>query len=174
MNSRYLIFLVFLSGLGAGWYAKTWLEPYQSNFSAGISAVTGAKGNKQSAGSRSDVISAGPSTLSPWSVKPEDSGQAGLDEANAVNQNSSNNNPLSVPQAEASADNASVNITFDQLLDERRYFDAMALFEEQKQQSEQTAIQLKRSLLKELRYLIEAQNNNDFSELIDNLSLIHI
>ena len=96
MNSRYLIFLVFLTGLGAGWYAKTWLAPYQSNFSAGISAVTGAKGNKQSAGSSSEALSvdsSGSAVLSPWSVKSADSDQAGLNEANAVNQSSSNNSP---------------------------------------------------------------------------------
>jgi len=62
---------------------------------------------------------------------------------------------------------------FNNLLNERRYYDAMELFQEQKIQSEQTAVRLRESLLNELTSLTESRNNNDFSELVESYLSIY-
>jgi len=166
MNNRLLIFLVFLAGIGAGWFVNTWLDFYQSNFVVEIAENTDrASGNSPGPASRNDEVFIN-SSSSPWSLR---SSQDDLDQGNKAVQNTSDNVTQSEQlKSEVNSASSSISTTFDQLLNERRYFDAMVFFEEQKQQSEQAAIELKRSLLNELKRLIQIRNNNDFSELIDS------
>jgi len=167
MNSRYLIFLVFLAGLGAGWYGKTWLGPYQVNGATGIANRTGADGGVVSVNSAQD----NPYARSSDSLKP---GQSRLSSGSTGVQNTENDYAQlqSQPLVETIG-SASIKATFDELLNDRRYVQAMILFEEQKQQNEQTLAQLRARLLQELKYLIDARNNNDFSELVDSYLSIY-
>lgn len=163
MSSSYLIFIVFLAGLGAGWFANTWVASYQSNPTVDIASVAEVDGQ----GVSGTAISSGVASVNPWSLQPANSNQSRLNQGDTVSSATSASYPQPT-QSEVASQSSSISATFDKLLSDRRYFDAISFFEEQKQQNEQIAIQLRRSLLKELQYLIEARNNSDFSELIDN------
>ena len=163
MSSSYLIFIVFLAGLGAGWFANTWVASYQSNPTVDIASVAEVDGQ----GVSGTAISSGVASVNPWSLQPANSNQNRLNQGDTVSSATSASYPQPT-QSEVASQSSSISATFDKLLSDRRYFDAISFFEEQKQQNEQIAIQLRRSLLKELQYLIEARNNSDFSELIDN------
>jgi len=164
VNSPALIAIVFLTGLAVGWFGKTLLESYQLKFDTVFSRVTG--GNQSSAAGKDAVSSDSPlATQSDFTQS---------NQANPAIQNAPDNSPQL--EGQTSADNSSgISIldTFNKLLKERRFFDAMTLFQEQKTQSEQIAGQLKISLLDELEYLIEYRKNSDFSELVEQYLSIY-
>jgi len=168
MNSAGLIAIAFLAGLVAGWFGKIWFETYQLN--AGT-VITSTAGGNQSTGVHEDSISDALSTDSHLASQPE------LDQssqANSVTNNALDNDAQLERQSLVDASTGiSIFDTFDKLLKERQYFNAMTLFQEQKTQSEQNAAQLKIALLDELTQLIEVRNNSDFSELVENYLSIY-
>ena len=159
MKGPGLIAITFLAGLGVGWFGKVWVEAYQLKVSA---FVTSATSGNQSAAGRDEAISG---------TEPGLATQSELAQSSQVNpaiQNTLDNDPQLERQGlTQDTDGNSIFDTFNKLLKERRYFSAMNLFQEQKNQSEQVAARLKVSLLDELESLIEARNNRDFSELVE-------
>jgi len=164
-----LIAIAFLAGLGVGWFGKIWVEAYQLTFSTFITNAT--SGNQSTAGV-ADSISDAVSIDSGLATQSE---LAQSSQAGPATQNTLNNDPQLERQGLVEGvTSKSVLDTFEKLLKEQRYFNAMTLFQEQKTQSEQIAAQLKVSLLDELKYLIEVRNNSDFSELVEQyLSLYY-
>jgi len=153
-----LIAIAFLAGLGVGWFGKIWVEAYQLTFSTFITNAT--SGNQSTAGV-ADSISDAVSIDSGLATQSE---LAQSSQAGPATQNTLNNDPQLERQGLVEGvTSKSVLDTFEKLLKEQRYFNAMTLFQEQKTQSEQIAAQLKVSLLDELKYLIEVRNNSDFS-----------
>lgn len=166
MKSPGLIAITFLAGLAVGWFGKVWVEAYQSKMTA---FVTSAISGKQSTAGRDDAISGTESSPATQSELAESS------QVNSAVQNTLDNDPQ-LEQQGLTQDAAGNSIfdTFNTLLKERRYFNAMTLFQEQKNQNEPVAARLKVILLDELESLIEARNNNDFSELVEQyLSLYY-
>ncbi len=159
MKSPLLISLAFLLGLGGGWIGKTWFESYLLNLDAMIVTATG--GN--------------PHVLANADAKTSESGSELKSEIDFL----SNKNPLvpSTSVADTQSESfvvtqeAASNSTIDRfklLLDERQYFNAMTLYQEQKQISDSTASKLKVILLNELESLVEARDNSGFSDLVEN------
>ena len=69
---------------------------------------------------------------------------------------------------EESSTDISPSVAIDDLLADRQYFSAIILLQEQAQINEQNAARLRLRVLEELGFLIEAGNNSDFSDLVDN------
>lgn len=168
MNSPSLIAIAFLAGLGVGWFGKIWLESYQLKFGT---VITSAAGGNQSTAANT---AANRDAVSSDSRLATQSGIAQSSQANPVIQNTLENDPQLDGQSLVE-DTTGISIldTFDKLLKDRRYFNAMTLFQEQKTQSEQNAAQLKISLLNELKFLTENRNNSDFSELVEHYLSIY-
>ena len=167
MKSPGLIVIVFLAGMGAGWFSKVWFESNQQKLGAVIAIATG--GNQSTAANsaaNSDTISSDTTMTTPFEL-------AESSQTNSVTHNTPDNDPQSEQQRLLDSSGVSIIATFEKLLNDRRYFDAMTFFQEQKTQSEQNASQLKKSLLDEFRRLIEARNNSDFSELVEQYLSIY-
>lgn len=142
-----------------GWFGKTWLESYQRIVATG---TTSTGSSIQSPASNTSAVS----TDSSLAMQSE---IAQSNQTNSTIRNTQNNYSETEQQSLATnASGISILDTFSKLLKERRYFNAMTLFQEQKAQSEPIAAQLKISLLEELKLLIETRNNSDFSELVEN------
>jgi len=164
MNSPGLIALVFLAGLGAGWFGKTWFESYQLKFGTIVTSATGGNHGTAAPGDAQSTNA----NLTP---------QSELSRSREANPGFDNtqDNVSQLDRQGLTEDTTGISIldTFIQLLEDRRYFDAMTLFQEQKTQSEQNAAQLKVTLLDELEHLIEVRNNSDFSELVEQYLSIY-
>lgn len=172
MNSSVLIVITFLAGLGAGWFGKTLLESYQSKFGSVITSITG--GNQSTAAHSSAHTAANTDAVSADSHLVTQAGTAQASQANSVNQNTQDiYSQLERQGLVEGITGISIVETFDKLLKDRLYFNAMTLFQEQKAQSEQRAAQLKISLLNELKFLTETRNNSDFSELVEQYLSIY-
>ena len=164
MKSPIFISIAFLIGLGGGWFGKTWFESNLSTIDAIVTTVTGGHVR---------IVDNGDANAT----------QLGLDAQIEVNQLGNKNtliqntslddtNPDSIALAQETG-GVSVIDTFKLLLKERQYFNAMTLYQEQKQSRESIASELRVVLLEELESLIESRNNNDFSELVESYLSIY-
>jgi len=164
MSNRNVVAMAFIAGLGGGWFGKTLLESYDLKIGA---VITRASGGNQTTAALSDTVTAESQLITTSEIVQSS-------HVNTVIQNT----PQNVTQSESQkitddGNGASIIDTFNALLKERRYFNAMTLFQEQKQQSEQNAAPFKNRLLDELKYLTEVGNNSDFSELVENYLSIY-
>jgi len=165
MNSRFLVALAFVAGLGGGWFGKTWLESNQLPFSNGVTRVATATNDDPDTDS-----------LTTQSEFPQSSHASSTSSAINNTQNTSVTAATSRREVQSSSEGAadiSIIDRFKNLLNERRYYDAIELYQEQKTQSEQIAARLRVSLLDELTSLTETRNNSDFSELIESYLSIY-
>lgn len=164
MHSRYLIAIAFLTGLGGGWLAKTLLDSSSLKFDA-----AGANDSRGTTGTAvpEDAIGLNSRPL----AQTESAQTSGEGLVNRTDPDTSTREA----QQESSEDTtrSSITGTFDKLLRDRRYYDAMSLFQQQKQNNSQNAIQLRTKLLNELRSLTENRNNSDFSELVESYLSIY-
>lgn len=158
MKSPVLISIAFIVGLGVGWFGKTWFGSYLYNIDAVIATVTG--GNTRTVTNVDGIT---------MQLDPNQSSNK-----NTTVQSTSldNTNPKSIALAREDASGSVVD-AFKFLLEQRQYFNAMVLFQEQKQSRESIAAKLKVVLLKELEFLIESRNNSDFSTLVENYLSIY-
>jgi len=162
MNNRILLVTVFIAGMGSGWAGKTWYKPVQSKIAAIVTD------NSQAAASLNEDVSS----------DSTDGLTSALTGTNTDVRSSSRSNTVIATQEErllsdGSSSETSVVSLFQSLLNDRFYFDAMNLYQEQAQQSEQAAGQLKSILLDRLKILSKNRSNNDFSELIDNYLAVY-
>jgi len=162
MNNRILLVTVFIAGMGSGWAGKTWYKPVQSKIAAIVTD------NSQAAASLNEDVSS----------DSTDRLTSALTGTNTDVRSSSRSNAVIATQEErllsdGSSSETSVVSLFQSLLNDRFYFDAMNLYQEQAQQSEQAAGQLKSILLDRLKILSKNRSNNDFSELIDNYLAVY-
>lgn len=165
MKSPLLISLAFLLGLGGGWIGKTWFDSYLLNVDAMI--ITAAGGNSQVLTSN-DALPSSPGSESQYEID-----------------SSSDKNPRAPSTSIADTQSESTVLAeeatsisgidrFKLLLDERQYFIAMTVYQEQKQLNDSIASKLKVILLDELESLIQARDNSAFSDLVENyLSLYY-
>jgi len=166
MNTRVLFVVVFIAGLGSGWAGKTWLGPFQSKLATIVSGTV--TGSNQAATILNDDHSQDSTSVITSTII------------------GSNNDVRSTPQntagsysqverslLEEQAKTTSVVSQFQRLLNERLYFDAMVLYQEQELQNGQAVSQLKSVLLDRLKLLSKNRNNSDFSELIDNYLAVY-
>ena len=162
MNTRFLLIIVFLAGLSSGWVGKTYLAPVQSKL---IAVVTG--GNRV-ATIPADVTHTDTFTNSTGALN---STAAVSNSGLSTTQSISN---TSLVRAEPASTGTTVFVLFKKMLNDRLYYDAMNLYQEQFQQDEQTATELKRIFLDQLNVLSANKKSNDFSELIESyLSLYY-
>ena len=160
MKSSGLIAITFLAGLCVGWFGKVWVETYQLKIST-FSTNAATSGNQNTAG-RDDAISGTEFSVATQSELAQSS------QLNLAIKNTLDNDPqLDRLGLRQDTTGASIVDTFHRLLNKRSYFNAIALFQEQKNQNEQVAAQLKVSLVDELQSLIETRSNNDFSKLVE-------
>lgn len=158
MNSHYVIAIVFLVGLGGGWLGKSWWESFNRNLGIVVTASTGGtQGNAE----RSEVVAIDSrlETRSEYTQPSPANSVIGRDLGSLAQQE--------LQQSTDDTTDTSI-ATFNKLLKDRRYAEAIALFQERKQQSERSAALLKVSLLGELKLLTELRNNSDFSELVES------
>jgi len=143
---------VFFAGVSLGWIGKTWLGPVHSLVTANFNQ------DNQDAATRSGTIAAAPQSSDLIRTEPNAAAPA--------SQNILDISPQSTPKL-SSETSAGITIFdyFQKLLNERLYYDAMNLYQEQ---NEQVAAQLKNILLEQLNQLAAARNSNDFSELIQS------
>ncbi len=161
MVTRLLMVMIFLAGTGTGWLGKTWLTPDNSQ------PATASFSGKQNAEAHNDSQSANPGGTSTSALVNSNDG-------NPRAQNSTGNYPLNnQPIIEENSDNASVATAFNTLLNDRRYYDAILLYQEQEQRNQQTAAQLKTDFIHHLELLQKSARNADFSELIDHYLSIY-
>lgn len=141
--SLLIVMSVFVVGIGTGWLGKSWLGSTQSLFID----------NRTSSSEPPNGLSSSSSEISRINPPAEH-------EQNSLLQDSGNraqNNPVK-----------SVEATFTELLNSQQYFEAVNLYQETNLNNSQAAAWMRRSLLDELKRLIEIQDNSAFSSLIDN------
>jgi len=161
MNSPVLIAVAFFAGLGGGWLSKSMWESFKQNYNIVITSTDEIQGIVD----RSEVA-ATDSLLETQSESSQPS-PSNLGDLNELD---------SLPQAlqQSTSDTTdTATATFKKLLKERQYTEAIALFQERKQQSDRSAALLKVSLLKELELLTEVRNSSDFSELVQSYLSIY-
>jgi len=153
MTIRYSTFAVFLAGLGAGWFGNSW---YQS-------ASPESRSVQQSSSSASTANSAQRRTAKSGIDVPRRDSATTAHESAFVPRN----RPSSFSQGGRTATDASVMDTFIQLLESRRYMEAMHLYQQQRQIDSPVASRLKQRSLDHMRQLIEIRSDSDFSALTE-------
>ena len=159
MNNHYLIALTFLAGLVGGWLGKTWVQTLQMEVNSVLTAVV--EGNQTSDSSTNSVSN---DTNQAW---PYVFSQSSLEKAASQDSRDGFVNTELQSLEESSTDISPV-VGIDDLLTDRQYFRAITLLQEQTQTNEQNAARLRLRVLEELGFLIEAGNNSDFSDLVEN------
>jgi len=172
MINRLSFIAIFLGGVISGWLGKSWYEPVQLE-KTGDYQDTANRDNRVSPNSTRtpQSTSAGISDSRPaqqeiFGAQPLQEGQNAAVRSTAVSGTAVSGTP-------ASASAVSGLEAIKRLLSERAYNDAMILYQEQVQQNEQTATQLKRVIFDELKVLSETRNNTDFSELTESYLSIY-
>lgn len=161
MNTPFLLVVVFVAGVSSGWLGKTWLGSEQTELTAKVSD------NSQSAtisGNNSQNLT---QALESTTTNSNDTLAENVDFSESLNFQKERQ------LFEQTSPASDIHVLFSKLLNDRLYYDAMVLYQEQIQQNEKTTIQLKRTLLDHLGALSESRNNNDFSELIENYLSIY-
>lgn len=147
---------VFTAGLTIGWFGNSWLQPGQLNPADSISGISEATATQAQ-------------NLPDNYRQPT---EPGVDKSVGVitNTNNAPGNDVqrSLPASRYNSTGESITDTFNQLLSDRRYQDAINLYQEQQKQNTQIAAQLKIDLINQLQLLKKARNNNDFSALIEH------
>ena len=154
MDTRFLLIAVFVAGVSSGWLGKAWWGTPHSG------PTTQVSDNTQQSIRRNDNASR---TLS----NTLDSTITRSSDATSINIDFSDPPSLAEPSREARTDN-NAPLLFTRLLDDRRYYDAMVLYQETTRNNERATAQLKRELLDHLNLLSSNRNNSDFSELTEN------
>ncbi len=162
MNTRFLLSAVFAAGVGSGWLGKTWFGTPQTEstdqpFISHQQVTPTANHNDR------DLTPALDATITR------------SNETSSVNVDFSD--PFA-PRAQTQPSTLTVtdsrtHVQFTRLLQDRRYADAVALYQETTRHNETAATQLKRELLNHLSTLSSNGNSRDFSELIDNYLSIY-
>ena len=158
MNTRFIVIVTFILGLGSGWLGKTWLGSDQSalfttastdsDSSAGIqNSVSDSVITLESANSNGDL----PATQNILDIAPRQQSQLYEDKSGGI----------------------TIFDHFKNLLNDRLYFDAMTLYQDQGQLNSQTIARLRRALFDHLTTLSQTRNNTDFSELIESYLSIY-
>jgi predicted aspartyl protease len=161
MGERLSFVFIFLAGVGAGWIGQTWYAAAQTE-----SAVRVLAGNTPVA--ENELPS---STVRATDTAVGDAGSAGVA---SLTQDVVASDSAAQPQSSPVAGSGDGSGQLEQLLAERRYFDAMTLHQDKVRAGDRAAAQSKRTILKHLRDLLDSRNSNDFSDLIQNyLSLYY-
>ncbi len=179
MDTRISMAAVFVAGLSIGWLGKTWLEPVESNLPTDTSA------DSQTIVALNDVAL---NDIVP--VQPRDIDNIALNDLNNSIASQSNSQDVSQVQTttaqttvaqtttadtntvnEASADNDTID-AFSKLLNEKLYADAMVLYQELIQQSNNSA-RLRMRLLDEFNLLLQTRSNSAFSALVESYLSIY-
>ena len=178
MTTRLLFIVVFVAGVSSGWFGKTWLDSAGLDATSHDFAFTHNKSDNSSEQKRDEKgdVNHDEITRSVDNSIAATSNQSSLNKAGAgadgtvsVTRGNSEFFPRDAQQRVDEVPNGTAVLShFLKLLDERRYYDAMVVYQELIPQGEQTATQLKNTLLDYLRNLSEKRNNNDFSDLIEN------
>jgi clan AA aspartic protease (TIGR02281 family) len=181
MNTRLTLLSVFVAGLVTGWFGHDWLatEPSmlaqstgdnsqnadnQNQFASAVSPQRGADDSTDnSATADSNPLSTG--AFSSVDSLPQQEVVATGDTTATSSSRNSATDPIS--DSSSGTVKASVEDTFDRLIDERLYRDAITLYQDQEIQNSSVAPQLRLSLIERLKQLIESRNNSDFSALIE-------
>ena len=158
MNTRIIVIVTFILGLGSGWLGKTWLGSDQSALFATVSTDSASSAGIQNSVSDSVIT---------------------LESANSNGDLPATQNILDIAPRQQSQlyEDKSGGITifdhFKNLLNDRLYFDAMTLYQDQGQLNSQTIARLRRALFDHLTTLSQTRNNTDFSELIESYLSIY-
>ena len=165
MITRLLFVIVFIAGVSSGWLGKAWITPEQSISTASIPDDK-----------NDTVVSSSISAVSTQTFEStvDSSGAVNSNELLSGTQNFSGSYLQDGQQPAKERSNGSTLVSyFKNLLDDRLYYDATLLYQEQYEINGQTAVKLKRIILNRLNLLSETRNNNDFSELIENYLSIY-
>ena len=170
MTTRLLFIVVFVAGVSSGWFGKTWLENAGLDSTSTGVVFTHNKIDKRGDGKHDESTRSIDNSIASTSDQSSlNDSAAGADGTLSVTRGNSEFFPRDTQhRVDEVPGSTAVLSRFLRLLDERRYYDAMVLYQELIPQGEQTATQLKSTLLDYLRSLSETRNNNDFSELIEN------
>ncbi len=158
MNTHFLLTVVFVAGVSAGWLGKTWVGSVSSELADKVSDTNpgaAARGDNET-NNISPALNFNISDSNNASVK----NIAFTDESPAI------------AQQYSSPGKAAVGI-FSRLLNDRLYDEAMLLYEETVRLDQKTAVKLKSTLVDHLSNLSTIRNNTDFSELIERYLSIY-
>lgn len=160
MSERLLILLVFITGVATGWMGQAWFAAVQPGSVARVASRAAPLGTEPLASPPSPVARS--KEVATGTTTPSTSAQTATNGSLARTQ---------TVRAEQQNENT---VQFEQLLDERRYFDAMTLYQERTRVSDRSAALMKRTILQHLQELLDSRNSSDFSDLIQNyLSLYY-
>ena len=144
MNTRLLLLAVFAAGLCLGWFGNSWLKSEQSTTSILDIATTQNR-----------------NTPTDYQLDPEST----VNGSSTIFSNT-NNAGIHQPASQVTSNTASITDTFNNLLQNKQYQEAINLYQEQKRQNTQIAPHLRTSLIHQLEVLAKA-SNSDFSSLIE-------
>ena len=157
MTTRLLFIVVFVAGVSSGWFGKTWLDNAGLDATSHDVAFTHNKSDNNSEKKRDEkgddkhVLSTRSVDNSIAATSNQSSlnkSGAGADGTVSVTRGNSEIFPGDAQQSVDDVPNGTAVLShFLRLLDERRYYDAMVLYQELIPQGEQTATQLKSTLL---------------------------
>ncbi len=159
MDSRYIIALTFLLGLAGGWFGNTWFQAQHTNTYSGFAAGVEVNQPNDSSGN--------PVPKEPSHAWPFESFQS-IPEKTVSQYRRGDIAATESKSAQFYSADISASDFLDDLLTGRQYFSAITLLQDETQTNEQNAARLRLRLLKELGNLIEARNNSDFSDLVEN------
>lgn len=147
-----LVLAAFAGGLSIGWLGNSWLQSRQ------LTSVTSI-----------GVENEDPTSQRPTANNRQPSASEGDSSNNGFvnNEQGINAQPL-LSESQFFPTGASITNTFNRLLSDRLYQDAINLYQEQKNQNTDIAVHLRITLIEHLKLLTETQRNSDFSTLIDH------
>ncbi len=190
MNSAFLMVLVLAIGISMGWMGKTWFD--RSDFGAHNVTVI----EKQEV-SKSQDVGSSQSSVTPneyLSIRSEGSTNINISTTNEqlsgqsseqkpvnvnINKDSIDQNSRLIPEQiegtglQGSTIGFAIFEIFRKNLEDRLYESAVGIYQEQEQQNSPIALQLRASILQELKQLSEAKNISDFSALVESYLSIY-
>lgn len=165
---------VFIAGLITGWFGNTWLVSEQTTLAR---STADNSYNRAPEGESARERSAETDVYGPADTESLVTGVT-VDSPNPLNTNSIGSQgrvsqqsllpPSNLPAAPSSTTATTITDTFERLLDDRLYRDAISLYHDQKSQNSPEAPQLRLTLIRQLKRLIEARSNSDFSALVEH------
>ncbi|OED42035.1 hypothetical protein AB833_08150 [Chromatiales bacterium (ex Bugula neritina AB1)] len=159
MDNRFLLTVVFVAGVSLGWQGNVWWVTRQSEPPEQLSDNTQPPATQDDS-NRQNHTGALELTIrtsaDESSVNVDFSDPSTGQELTGVILSDTNTHAL-----------------FTRLLHDRRYYDAMVLYQESSRNNGTTTDQLKRELLDHLSELSNIRNNSDFSDLIQNYLSIY-
>lgn len=168
-----MITVAFVIGLGAGWFGATTLTVYQSHVSTTLSGLLPGSHRAATPSGSDSTVTLRDADARLANARADARANGEIDKEVSLSSNPQLAQQQAGPVTNSENAGRTISDVFTELLKDRRYDDAMALFEEQEQLGTGIVGELRSRLLKELSFLMDVRNNSDFSDLMESYLSIY-